>query len=253
MHHDVRKPMIIDPESEYPLIFANPLKTSYHKCEISAPKPGSTLLESHYPTCHWHSCCIPEAKIEFCDWFQDNICNDQGEYDPMGCMYGIDEHRYVPLEYLGDPSAYADLEYPVIATWDDDIYELHCDFPHLFQRERLEFQQWRIEEEWDQEYFSECELLYTRLADVGIHHEVYLHMLGQYPRGHPMLLEGWKNVERSSELLAKQQDEVVFLQNLAKDSRCKSPLAYETSGNEAYRLQLLAMNGLKLIGEVGGN
>ncbi|KAI1760646.1 hypothetical protein GGR53DRAFT_74279 [Hypoxylon sp. FL1150] len=244
MHHDVRRPMVIDPETDHPLVFANPLRTSHHQCEVSMPKPGSTVLESHFPTCRWHSCCIPETKVEFCDWFQDNVCNDEGNYDPFGCMYRIEEHRHVPLEYLGDREAYADLTYPVIATWDRNIYELNCNWAHWFHRESFEFQQWCIEEGWDEEYYSACELLYTQSADVEIHHAVYFDMLMKYPAGHAMVSAAWQNIERATDSLEKQKEEVAYLLQLARDSRCRPPLAYDDYDSKDRRQLIQETNGL---------
>ncbi|KAH9997815.1 hypothetical protein F4779DRAFT_636178 [Xylariaceae sp. FL0662B] len=172
MHHDVRTPMIIDPTTTSPPVYANPRRTKYHVCELALPVPGQMLLNSK-PSCKYHSCCIPAFEVEYClERFpvepvsstmfqssqdrksaieQDSDLESDSESDysessvPEECTYFVLTHRHVRMPYFGDESAYVE-EYP--ATW-ADIKEpgsdwitwcldcAGCEVPFYFECEKL--------------------------------------------------------------------------------------------------------------------
>ncbi|KAI8965106.1 hypothetical protein F5Y11DRAFT_344824 [Daldinia sp. FL1419] len=66
MHHDVRLPMITSLDHDDYTVYANPLRTVYHQCEVDLPIPNEWILNQPRP-CQYHSCCRLSEFIDFCD------------------------------------------------------------------------------------------------------------------------------------------------------------------------------------------
>ncbi|KAI1077190.1 hypothetical protein F5B20DRAFT_583435 [Whalleya microplaca] len=169
MHHDVRRPMIIDPMISNAPIYANPRHTSHHVCELTLPIPGQWLLNSK-PSCQYHSCCIPISEVEYCadlEWHLADSGSDS-DYDdiliPEECEYYVLMHKHVRISYLGNDSAYTE-EYP--ATW-DYLEELSPDWLPWFAHDE------RFLVKWEEGFYFECERLYTLERDVQIQSQVVM-------------------------------------------------------------------------------
>ncbi|KAI1777014.1 hypothetical protein F4818DRAFT_456999 [Hypoxylon cercidicola] len=236
MHHDVRTPMIVDPDVEHPTIYANPQHTSYHRCEIQLPESLEGLLIGDCVVCPDHSCCIAIGKIDMCDYFRKYFCNTAGEYtgdEPDGCKYLVLEHRHKRLDYLGVPHEFL----PKVccpSTWRAEINELHRDWAQWFGRDNAEFQHWRKQEDWDEGFYSACEKLYTRALDAEIHHLVYIDLFNLCSAEDPRVVTAEENWRLAKGMVADQQDEIFSLLDLSEDSRCKYPISHspEDAGSE---------------------
>ncbi|KAI0483437.1 hypothetical protein F4859DRAFT_399290 [Xylaria cf. heliscus] len=148
MHHDVATPMLIDPFSSTPIIYANPLRTNFHRCELTPP-PGARQAAE----CPYHTCCIADERIDYCA-----SVGDSAAVEPEECPSFALEHRHERLPYFGDAGAY---DTAVPATW-QDMVRARGSNAHLF----LGFAT-PSREAWEWEYFIECEKLYMLERDTA--------------------------------------------------------------------------------------
>ncbi|RYC64086.1 hypothetical protein CHU98_g2111 [Xylaria longipes] len=159
MHHDVAAAMIMDPISPNPIVYANPLRTNFHRCELELPHP-QRLLNSPFLKCSYHTCCVCDERAEYCDGsiaYLDSKGKEEDHQKPEECNSFILEHHHERLPYFGDEAAYPTA---VPATWrgmvrirgsNEDL------FPGAAHRAS-----------WEEECFAECEKLYTLKNDTAI-------------------------------------------------------------------------------------
>ncbi|KAI1503447.1 hypothetical protein F5X99DRAFT_105043 [Biscogniauxia marginata] len=183
MHHDVRVPMVMnsDPCGEK-TIYANPLRTPYHRCEISQPWQSQCI--SNGLTCKYHSCCMPWEEVHYCAEMgfafleeQDYDVTDDLEEElamtrePEECDYFSLVHYHQHLPYFGDMDAYPwspdPYQYPYYpegaygapATWRDDLTRLPEQWCTGFAHDA------KYRGSWDELFFLECETLYEAECD----------------------------------------------------------------------------------------
>jgi len=198
MHHDVASPMIVDSISSNPPIFANPLHTNFHRCELQFPPPG---WATGWAPCPYHSCCIPHVREEYCaavlaDMDQRNNDYDEEFYDedteeycdndetsnygyydpePEECDGFVLEHQHIELPYFGkspellqSPQSYS-YNYPasvVPATW-RGLYRIEGDL--LQEKYFPGFSHSPADAaRWQEVTYAECEKLYTLENDVAV-------------------------------------------------------------------------------------
>lgn len=111
MHHDVRVPMMLpDPNSNDLRKYSNPLRTAYHRCEVtvSTTAPAGTRAPNHHhhqlQPCPYHSCCNPLAERRLCTAALEVARRGGGDmYDvePEECERFVLEHRHHRHERLG--------------------------------------------------------------------------------------------------------------------------------------------------------
>ncbi|KAI1823528.1 hypothetical protein F4861DRAFT_539965 [Xylaria intraflava] len=156
MHHDVAAPMIIDPVASNPTIYANPLRTNYHQCELSL-SPPAWLLNSPVKKCTYHSCCAPEEEVEFC---AELLASLDGDYDaePEECANFVLEHHHGRLPYFGHEEDYDD---SVPATW-RGLENIRARRPEWFP-DFAHDPQYRAR--WEETCFMACERLCVLEAD----------------------------------------------------------------------------------------
>ncbi|KAI8945059.1 hypothetical protein F4801DRAFT_584794 [Xylaria longipes] len=159
MHHDVAAAMIMDPISPNPIVYANPLRTNFHRCELELPHP-QRLVNSPFLKCSYHTCCVCDERAEYCDGsiaYLDSKGKEEDHQKPEECNSFILEHHHERLPYFGDEAAYPTA---VPATWrgmvrirgsNEDL------FPGAAHRAS-----------WEEECFAECEKLYTLKNDTAI-------------------------------------------------------------------------------------
>jgi hypothetical protein len=162
MHHDVAAPMIMDPVAPNPIIYANPLRTNYHRCELNLP-PLEWLLNSPVEKCPYHTCCVPHVEVEYCRDFL--VCleyeGEEENFEPEECEMFILEHHHKQLPYFGNECAYREA---IPATW----RHLACirrgkpDWYPGFAHDP------KYRTDWEEKFFSECEKLYTLENDTAI-------------------------------------------------------------------------------------
>ncbi|KAI2602105.1 hypothetical protein GGR54DRAFT_553534 [Hypoxylon sp. NC1633] len=249
MHHDVRTPMIMNPHSESQPIYANPRHTSYHRCEVTKPKPGQWLLNKPWPfevgphchspswqiqtatnldqdhehahyddndACEYHSCCMPEVFLEICGHFHQTraYLEEMGspDHDPEDCEYFTSEHRHERLAYFGHPNAY----YPDLyqATWRKDMEEIECRWLPWFKRDPRELSK------WENVLFSRCEKMYRLEKDARTQFLVYRDLTKFWPPGDPQLKIAEQGVESVQTELDKKKKDVTLLLNW---SQCIPP------------------------------
>ncbi|KAI0101955.1 hypothetical protein F4776DRAFT_497247 [Hypoxylon sp. NC0597] len=194
MHHDARIPIITDLKSDNPPVYADTRHTRWHQCELTRPPPGTWMLNSPYPPCMCHSCCVCITDIDFCSEFCAELAcygiEDPYAEDckPEECIYFRLEQHHVQLEYLGQPEAYS---VSIPATWREDIQEEECDWSRLFNRDQAELGDWELR------LFSEYGTLYLLEHDAKTHFSVYCDLIKLWPPGHPNLLIAERNVEEA--------------------------------------------------------
>ncbi|KAI1343150.1 hypothetical protein F5Y15DRAFT_429113 [Xylariaceae sp. FL0016] len=166
MHHDVASPMIIGPLSESAPIYANPLHTNWHRCEVTIPPRGFRLSGGEcMHICEYHSCCTPSKEIEWCEDMVAEL--EQYEVEPEACELFTLVHHHERLEYFGLPDLFQE---PVPTTW-RYLAQIRChgpdwmpDFAHDGW-ERIRF---------EEIFFAQCEKLYLTAHDALIHYNVSL-------------------------------------------------------------------------------
>ncbi|KAH6647896.1 hypothetical protein BKA67DRAFT_400420 [Truncatella angustata] len=172
MHHDVRQPMTI-PHGVCGAragIYANPLRTVYHRCELSIRKHAHAwVLNLPIRDCEFHSCCIVLEDFIPCEEGESELLGDG--FEPELCLHFALEHRHEQLEMwcLGGPCdsrtcvrAMCNVE-PVV-TWrelDEIEYEDNWD-PEYNRGEEARAR-------WEQRLFTHMERLNILMADQAIH------------------------------------------------------------------------------------
>ncbi|KAJ8121717.1 hypothetical protein ONZ43_g1906 [Nemania bipapillata] len=162
MHHDVATPMILDPVATKPVIYANPLHTNYHRCELMLP-PLNLLLNSHVEKCPYHTCCMPHVQVEYCrDVLAYLEHEGEGEsFEPEECEGFILEHHHKMLLYFGNEFAYREV---IPATWRNlaSTRGENPDWLPCFAHEP------KNRPDWEEKFFAECEKLYTLENDATV-------------------------------------------------------------------------------------
>ncbi|KAI1473219.1 uncharacterized protein F4812DRAFT_465117 [Daldinia caldariorum] len=181
MHHDVRQLMITSLDHENHTVYANPLRTVFHRCEIDVPIPQHWLLNNPYPPCAYHSCCHLSNEVEFCSEFIDELLDaysSDEELEPEMCPYFVRQHRHRRLEYLGQPESYAQ-ECP--ATWQEGVEEIsEISFPYFEQDQEQLFR-------YAVQLFRLCEEYYQLEQDAETLFLVYRDLATGLPRGDPRI------------------------------------------------------------------
>ncbi|KAI1149335.1 hypothetical protein F4825DRAFT_430828 [Nemania diffusa] len=162
MHHDVAAPMIMDPVAPRPLIYANPLRTNFHRCELVLP-PLKWLLNSPAEKCPYHTCCVPHTEVEYCNDLLGCLHYEleDDSFPPEECENFILEHHHKRLPYFGNEGVYREA---VPATWRElarirgDNSDWYPNFVHGPQ----------YRPNWEEKVFAECEKLYTLENDTSI-------------------------------------------------------------------------------------
>ncbi|KAI0103964.1 hypothetical protein GGR51DRAFT_523045, partial [Nemania sp. FL0031] len=157
--------MIMDPISDYPTIYANPLRTRFHRCELILP-PLRWLLNTPLEKCPYHTCCVPYMEVEYCERLMASLeflDEEEGEEDhePEECEEFVLEHHHQRLPYFGDESAYRE---PVPATW-RNLAPIRGNNPDWFPNYTHAA---RTRIEWESQHFAACERLYTLEDDAEI-------------------------------------------------------------------------------------
>ncbi|KAI1416661.1 hypothetical protein F5Y13DRAFT_120238 [Hypoxylon sp. FL1857] len=211
MHHDVRLPSIVDLHSEDPIVYYNARRTRYHQCELSRPPPGTWLLNTSYPSCRYHSCCVLSIDVEYCaDFCADLACegiDEPDEFQPEECDYFSLEHDYLRLEYFGKPEAYS-IRVPTV--WREDMQTFREDWLPWYRRSRL------MLPDFEAELFFEGEILYTLEQDVKTHFFVYRDLARIYPPGHPQLLAAEINVDAAQQRVIQRKEHIYSLVSWAR-------------------------------------
>ncbi|GAW23517.1 hypothetical protein ANO14919_130760 [Xylariales sp. No.14919] len=155
MHHDVATPMIVDPTAPRPIIYANPLHTTVHSCEVPPPSPD-WLLDTPIERCQYHSCCITRERIEHCEPIHDMLEEDE-EFLPEECDQFTLEHHHVHFPCLGDEGTSCSSGEASPATWRhlESIRGKYSNWFPQFARDPMYRPKWEIN------LFPECEKLYV--------------------------------------------------------------------------------------------
>ncbi|KAI0197817.1 hypothetical protein F4808DRAFT_473521 [Astrocystis sublimbata] len=164
MHHDVAAPMIMQTKSLTPDIYANPRRTNYHTCEL---EPRTWLLNT-LRRCAYHTCCIPDERIEYCKSFASHVRNEGGQQqpedlEPEECTAFALEHLHEFLPYFGSHESL--YENPVPATWRRMVrkHKFCSGEEELFRAfDPAQRARWVG---WEEAVFRECETLYTLSSD----------------------------------------------------------------------------------------
>ncbi|OTA62359.1 hypothetical protein K449DRAFT_395102 [Hypoxylon sp. EC38] len=220
MHHDVRIPIITDLHSDNPRIYADSRHTRCHQCELTRPLPNTWMLNSPYPPCPFHSCCILNTDFDFCpDFYAKLACS--GIDDPYaencipeGCKYFICEHRHVRLEYFGRPEAYS---VNIPATWREDIQEHPYYWSYLFNREKTGFSGW---EQW---VSYECGIVYILEQDAKTLLAVYYDLINFWPPGDPNILIAEQIMWETQRKLIQWRESISSRMNWAQGWRFAPP------------------------------
>ncbi|KAI0169305.1 hypothetical protein GGR52DRAFT_574524 [Hypoxylon sp. FL1284] len=178
MHHDVRSPMIIDPFSNHAQVWDNPRHTSYHRCEISAPTPNSTLLESFWPLCTYHSCCNPVLEVHYRDHFRELFWDASGTFigqNRTDCIFYVEEHEHERYEYLGHPNAFLSAGISCPAPWRQGIQTLD---PSWSGRRSANHNDWTRTVDWYDRFFNDGEVLFRLTVNTDTHYLVSLDLAG---------------------------------------------------------------------------
>ncbi|KAF3068351.1 hypothetical protein GL218_08429 [Daldinia childiae] len=183
MHHDVRQLMITNLEHQGHTVYANPLHTVFHQCEIDTPLPKQWLLNNPFPTCEYHSCCLVSKKVRYCTDFINELLEtssseDGFEPEPEYCPYFIQEHRHKRLEYLGHPESYPK---GCPATWQEGVKELERISLPYFRQNRKKFFGFVTA------LFLSCEEYYQQEKDAETLFLAYRDFVNNLPRGDPRI------------------------------------------------------------------
>lgn len=164
MHHDVAAPMILNPLAVDPVAYANPLRTNFHRCELSPGPPLTWLLNTPVEKCPYHSCCVRYVEEEFCHKLTAYLDDDDeeiGTVEPEQCDSFILEHHHERLPYFGN--VLVDHE-SVPSTW-RFLGRIRGDSPYWFHGFAHD-EEFRAS--WEETYFAQCEKLYTLENDTKI-------------------------------------------------------------------------------------
>jgi hypothetical protein len=165
MHHDVAAPMIMDPISKSPVTCANPLRTNFHRCELSPPPPN-WMLNTPILKCRYHSCCVPYERVEHCADLLAylDVEGEEDSLEPEECDAFILEHHHERLPYFGHEAVYDE---PTLATW-GNVAHIRGNNPDWFPHFAHEPYH---RAKWEKAFFTESERLCTLVNDARILHE----------------------------------------------------------------------------------
>ncbi|KAI1195533.1 hypothetical protein F5X97DRAFT_345650 [Nemania serpens] len=164
MHHDVAAPMILDPVTTDPIACANPLRTNFHRCELTPGPPLTWLLNTPVAACLYHSCCVPQVQEHFCRNLTEHLDDDDGAIEtlePEQCSNFVLEHHHERLPYFGNELADSEA---VPASW-RYLVRIRGDSPDWFPGFAHDE---RFRADWEEKCFAECEKLYTLENDAAI-------------------------------------------------------------------------------------
>ncbi|RYP26559.1 hypothetical protein DL768_011699 [Monosporascus sp. mg162] len=274
MHHDVRTPMTLDPDSHShshsyadadadadaaqpsgQTYYANPLRTSYHQCEVSLPPPGQWLLNSGgirgAGACEYHSCCAPVVETRLCAAALGAPRPPHGllDIEPEECEGFVLEHRHHRLECFGmapglwyhsddDDGHYYYPQEHCDSGSDDRFRDRsrswtnRADAPHVYYattwRRDLEEVCWwgnwnpafaheeRFRARWEEALFREAERLYTLASDTDTHFAV-MRDLHALEAAPAMMTAAGANYLRARQRLDEQQEVVRRLLRWARE------------------------------------
>ncbi|KAJ2996041.1 hypothetical protein NUW58_g1103 [Xylaria curta] len=204
MHHDVASPMVIDVFGNEPQIYANPLRTNFHRCELELMRPPQQplqwLLNTPLETCPYHSCCLPHLQVEYCDDIYHDKEWEEDSLEPEECHNFILEHHHECLPYFGGelPAHYEKIP----ATWRGlarlrgGIEDWFPEFSHDPKHRAA----------WEAGCFAECEKLYNLENDLETLVAVAQDLAESRPACPRRILKGAQNqVLVLEEELAKQR------------------------------------------------
>ncbi|KAI0439423.1 hypothetical protein F4803DRAFT_568569 [Xylaria telfairii] len=154
MHHDVAAPMIIDPLSSNPIVFANPLRTNFHRCELTRPR-SNLLLNNPIERCEYHTCCIVHKHMEYCPEFTEHLGSKRKGKDVEPKKFAS-EHHHERLPYFGNENAYDTV---VPATWREMV---------RIQGSNSDLLPGFTHRSWEEKCFAEGEKLYALECDTAM-------------------------------------------------------------------------------------
>ncbi|RYP76249.1 hypothetical protein DL771_001868 [Monosporascus sp. 5C6A] len=250
MHHDVRTPMTLGPDSHSHshidadagrMYYVNPLRTSYHWCEVSLPPPGQWLVNSGgiriAGACEYHSCCAPVVETRLCAAAlgAPRPPHQLLDVEPEECELFVLEHRHHRLECFGmapglwyddgDEDGHYYPEEGCHSGSDDELQDgsrsrtsgvdAHVYYAATWRRD-LEELRWggnwkpafaheeRFRARWEEALFREAERLYTLASDTDTHFAVMrdLHALEAAPA---MVTAAGANYLRARQRLDEQR------------------------------------------------
>lgn len=150
-------------------IYANPLRTTHHCCELSIQEHAyARLLNRPLRGCEYHSCCIPSEEIFYCE--EGDFCIERKEeFEPENCHFYQLEHRHERLrDWCSDGPCDNRMCIQAVveplATW-RELEELESEGnwdPMFNQGERLRAQ-------WEEGLFKHLERLNTLMEDTTTH------------------------------------------------------------------------------------
>ncbi|RYO89399.1 hypothetical protein DL766_010426 [Monosporascus sp. MC13-8B] len=258
MHHDVRSPMMLDPDSHSHShshanadaaqppgrpYYANPLRTSYHQCEVSLPPAGQMLLNSggirRAGACEYHSCCAPLVETRLCAAAlgAPRPPHELLDIEPEECEHFVLEHRHHHLNCFGmapglwyddDDDSHHHPEEVCGSGSDDKLRDrsrsrtsradAHVHYAATWRRD-LEEVRWgenwnpafaheeRFRARWEEAMFRDAESLYTLASDADTHFAVMrdLHALEAAPA---MVAAAGANYLRARQRLDEQREDI---------------------------------------------
>ena len=199
IHHDVRAPMVMDSVSPNPVVYANPLRTNFHTCELQLP-PLEFVANTPIEKCPYHTCCIPHAYVVYCAdtlAFIDEQDVEDG-MEPEECEAFFLEHHHERLPYFGDECSCRE----VPATW-RNLMEVEGNCPEWFKYFVHEAQ---FQPRWEELCFRECERLYTLEQDTFVLCNSMLDMIeSRSPYSRNMAQEARERFLKAREELEQQR------------------------------------------------
>ncbi len=157
--------MILDSVTPNPVVYANPLRTSFHRCELTFP-PLGWLLNTPNVKCPYHSCCMPYIQVEHCAGLIAYLDKEREEekLKPEECDDFVLEHHHERLPYFGQADSYRE---KIPATWRNlkTIRGKNPDWFPCFAHDP------QFRASWEEKCFAQCEKLCTLEQDLSILHD----------------------------------------------------------------------------------
>ncbi|KAI1817308.1 hypothetical protein GGS20DRAFT_582641 [Poronia punctata] len=225
MHHDIATPMIIDAFDPEPRIYANPLRTSRHYCELDAPPPPppppphppSTEEEEEAEDndditsrCAHHSCCIPRVEKIYC---ATTTTTTTTTVQQPPCPGYLIEHQHIHQPYFGltrpeaehiyGKQAIEDAEWRNLSRMSSD--ELDFSFAHNAKHAAA----------WRKMMYVEGEKLYRLDVDARALREELV--LGYGRNSQAEMQRGREKVRVAEEELRKHRDWISYLYDWAEE------------------------------------
>lgn len=205
MHHDVAPAMIIDPVAIDKLVYANPLRTNLHNCDIMFAAYNS-LLNSPRKSCPYHTCCVPYADTKYCadaPFLTDSPGVDI-YFRAEECDGFMVEHHHRRLPYCGVEEVAAAARargepepiWRPLRLFRGELGEWFHFFAHSVKHRAG----------WEQRVFEECETLFRLAQDTMELHNT----LNNLKQSAEIVLERAKDQVGQSENEFNEQRRVVF-------------------------------------------